>query len=202
LWHLESEYDGIQIFSARVLGTKIVPFKAVAEVPASIEEISAVLEDESRRSEWVARLGESVLLERLSDYEQTNYVRMRLPWPLTDRTALVRVSIDVAEGGHVVTIAGRSTRCCVHPALPELVRAEVFESTFQMARLRFGTRVTALVFVDPGGNLPAWVVNLFTGYEARRTLTGLRRQVDRRLYSPAAIAEYRRRWQEFPNKSQ
>ena len=192
-WLLESRRDGISLYSARVEGTGIVPFKAVMTIPASIEEISAVLEDAPRRGEWVARFGGSTLLERRSDYEQVNYVRMTMPWPLTDRTARVRVAITVSDDLQTVVIAGRSVNCCGRPDLPEHVRAEIYESTFQMVRKPGGTEVTALAFVDPRGNLPSWVVNLFTGREARKTLEGLRRQVSRGLYAPATIEAFRRR---------
>jgi len=197
LWRLESDDDGVRLYSSRVEGTDIVPFKAVMSIPASIEEVAAVLEDMPRRSEWVARFGGSVLLERWGDYDRTEYVRMRMPWPLSDRTARVRVLVSVSRHRNVVSIVGRSVRARGRPDLPEFVLAEVYESTFQMARRAGSTEVTALAFVDPRGNLPKWVVNLFTGREARRTLVGLRRQVDRNLYGPAVLGEIRARIHRF-----
>jgi hypothetical protein len=197
LWRLESDDAGILLYSSRVEGTSIVPFKAVMSIPASIEEVAAVLEDMPRRSEWVARFGGSVLLERRGDYDRTEYVLMRMPWPLSDRTARVRVSVSVSDDRSLVSIVGRSVRSPRRPDLPEFVRAEVYESTFQMVKRARSTEVTALAFVDPRGNLPKWVVNLFTGGEARRTLQGLRRQVERNLYGPAVLADIRARIRRF-----
>jgi hypothetical protein len=171
-------------------------------IPASIEEISAVLEDASRRKEWVARFGGSVLLEKKSDYEQIEWVRMSMPWPLSDRTARVRLLVSSSGDGKTVTVAGRSVRCCPRADLPEFVRAEIYESTFQMVRRRGQTEVTALAFVDPRGNLPQWVVNLFTGREARRTLEGLRRQAAKALYRPETLEAVRRRIRSYPGHVQ
>ena len=68
-------------------------------IPASVEEVSAVLEDAPRRGQWIARFGSSALLERLNDYNQTEYLRMSMPWPFVDRTAIVRVRIaSLARG--------------------------------------------------------------------------------------------------------
>jgi hypothetical protein len=186
-WRLSSDRDGIALYSGRVEGSGVVPFKAVMTLPAGIEEISAVLEDAPRRGDWVARFGGSALLERVDDYDQTEYLRMTLPWPFLDRTALVRVRISVSADRGTAVIAARSTTCCARSALPELVRAEIHESSFQMRTVPGGTEVTALVFIDPKGNLPLWVVNLFTGNVARQTLFGLRRQVARKLYPPETL---------------
>jgi START domain len=200
-WELESSSNGILLYSGRAAGTNIVPFKAVMTIPASIEEIAAVLEDRSRRAEWVARFGESVLLEKPSAYAQTEYVRMRMPWPFSDRTARVQVEVVVAEDLKAVAIEGRSVECCPRADLPEFVRAEVYDSTFQMVTERGRTTVTIIAFVDPRGYLAPWVVNLFTGGEARRTLEGLRTQVERRLYPPSVITAFRKRMEGYATRS-
>jgi hypothetical protein len=202
-WSLDSDREGIALYSASVPGTKIIPFKCVMSLPAGIEEISAVLEDAPRRHEWISRFAGSALLERASDYEQTEYLRMSLPWPFLDRTALLRVKITVSPGRDSASIAASSVTLAAKTGLPELVRCEIYDSTFQMLRTPKGTEVTALVFIDPKGNLPAWVVNLFTSKVSRRTLEGLRRQVGRKLYSAAELeAMHQRimRYAEFISK--
>lgn len=197
-WKMESMHGGICLYSCEVEGTGIVPFKSVMTIPASIEEISAVLEDAPRRWDWIARFGGSELVERKNDYEQTEYVRILMPWPFEDRSTLVRVRISVSDDQSTATIAASSVSCCARASLPELVRAEVNESSFQMRRVGGGTEVTALVFIDPKGNLPKWVVNLFTGGVSRRTLEGLCRQVQRHLYGKDVLEALHHRIQDYP----
>lgn len=196
-WKLASSRDGIALFSARVKGTGIVPVKGVMIVPGSIEEISAVLDDMSRRAEWIDRFGHSELLERQNDYDQTEYLRMKMPWPLTDRTALVRVRISVSPDKNTATIAASSTESPAAAPLFAGVRSQVYTSTFQMTRAGEFTEVSTIAFIDPRGNLPQWVVNFFTSQVARNTLDGLRRQVARKLYSPAHLAAMGRRIQDY-----
>jgi hypothetical protein len=93
----------------------------------------------------------------------------------------------------MATVTGRSVTCCASSEYPELVRAEIYESTFQMRTVEGGTEVTALVFIDPKGQLPLWVVNLFTGGVSRQTLNGLRRQVAKHLYSAETLQAMRER---------
>ncbi len=192
-WHLESSSEGISIFSAAVPGVGIVPFKAVMTIPGTIEEVSMVLEDIPRRKEWIKNLGRSVLLERTNDYDQTEYLRVNVPWPGRDRSALIRVRISVSEDLAKATIAGVSVDS--HPAdtLPVLVRSKVYASTFQMTQVGNQVEIVTLIFVDPQGSIPKWIVNFFTRRVAHATLSGLRRQVARKLYTPAQLAAMHQR---------
>ncbi len=187
-WRLESSSDGIALYSSSVRGTGVVPCKATMTIPGTIEQVSLVLEDIPRRREWVANLGGSVLLERTNDYDQTEYMRVDVPWPASDRTAVVRARITVSDDLDRVTIAAESVDSPRADTLPRLVRSKVYASTFQMTQVGDRVEIVALVFIDPRGSVPKWIVNYFTRRVARSTLGGLRRQVARNLYTPAQVA--------------
>ena len=186
-WKLQSSSDGIALYRASLRGSGVVPVKATLTIPGTIEEISLVLEDIPRRQQWVGNRIESVLLERVSDYDQTEYLRVNLPWPARDRSALIRALVEVSEDHRTATITARSIAS--HPAdkFPDLVRAQVEPSTLQMRQGPGGVEVEALVFIDPGGWIPKWLVNYFATHVARSTFRDLRKQVARHLYSPAQV---------------
>ena len=190
-WTLESTSNGVAIYSSRVPGSAIVPFKAVMTIPGTIEDVSLVLEDIPRRHEWIAHFGQSVVLSRPNDYDQTEYLRVAMPWPVADRSALIRVRIGVSDDQRTATIAAESVDSHPLDTLPPLVRAQVYTSTFQMTQVGDHVEVASLVFIDPRGRIPTWVVNYFTSRVARTTLEGLRRQVARELYSPARVEAIR-----------
>jgi len=192
-WHLESSSDGIVLYASSIPQAKVVPLKAVMTIPGTIEDVALVLEDMSRRGDWISNFGQSVMLERTNDYDQTEYLRVDLPWPAEDRSAVVRVRVTVSDDLARAVIAAESVESPLANKLPRLVRAQVHASTFQMTQLAGRVEVVALVFIDPCGSLPKWLVNYFTRRGARTTLSGLRRQVSRRLYSPGQVAAMRRR---------
>jgi len=196
-WHLESSSDGISLYSGSVPETRVVPVKAVMTIPGTIADVALVLEDISRRGDWISNFEQSVLLERPNDYDQTEYLRVDLPWPASDRTAIVRVRVTVSDDLHRATIAGESVESHLADRLPKLVRAQVHTSTFQMTQAGGQVEVVALVFIDPSGWVPKWIVNYFTRRGARTTLSGLRRQVARRLYSPTQVTAMRHRIESY-----
>ena len=196
-WRLESSSDGISLYSNSVPSVRVVPLKVVMTIPGTIEEVALVLEDIRRRGEWISNFGQSILLERPSDYDQTEYLRVDLPWPAEDRSAVVRVRVSVSDDLRIAVVAGESVDSPLAKGLPKLVRAEVHASTFQMTQLAGRVEVVALVFIDPCGSLPKWIVNYFTRRGARTTLVGLRRQVARKLYTPSQVTAMRRRMEAY-----
>jgi hypothetical protein len=192
-WHLDSSSDGIALYSGSVPEQRVVPLKVVMTIPGTIEDVALVLEDIPRRGDWISNFGQSVLLERPNDYDQTEYLRVDLPWPASDRSTVVRVRVTVSDDSSRATIAAESVDSPLADRLPKLVRAQVHASTFQMTQVGGRVEVVALVFIDPCGSVPKWIVNYFTRRGARTTLASLRRQVARKLYSPAQVAAMRRR---------
>jgi hypothetical protein len=196
-WHLDSSSDGIALYSSPDPEVKVVPLKVVMTIPGTIEEVALVLEDLSRRRDWISNFGQSVLLERPNDYEQTEYLRVDVPWPAEDRSAVVRVRVSVSDDLRRATIAGESVESPLADRLPKLVRAQVHASTFQMTQVGTRVEIVSLVFIDPCGGVPKWLVNYFTRRGARTTLVGLRRQVARKLYSPSQIMAMHRRMEGY-----
>jgi hypothetical protein len=116
-----------------------------------------------------------------------------LPWPVSNRTALFHAWVTVSDDRKSATITGESVESSKADNLPRQVRARIYTSTFQMTQLPGRVDVVVLAFVDPGGWMPKWLVSRFTGYVARSTFVGLRRQVARKIYSARQVAAMRQR---------
>lgn len=186
-WKLQSTGDGISLYHSEVKRGGVVPVKFTMTIPGTIAEVSLVLEDIERRREWVNNLDQSVLLQRTSDYDQIEYLRVDVPWPVSDRSAVIRALITVSDDLREATITATSVEHPVPDSLPELVRAQVHESTFHMTQVGDHVEVVSYVFIDPAGSIPTWIVNFFSRRVARSSLVGLRRQIARKLYTAAQI---------------
>ena len=192
-WRLESSFDGIALYSGSVPKVGVVPLKAVMTIPGTIEEVAMVLEDIPRRGQWISNFAQSVLLERTNAYDQTEYLRVYLPWPSQNRTAVIRARVTVSDDLQRATISAESVESHLADGLPKLVRARVYTSTFQMTQVDDQVEIVALIFIDPCGSIPKWIVNYFSRRAARTTLANLRRQVGRELYSASRLTAMRQR---------
>jgi len=198
-WRLESSYDSIALYRGSVRGSGVVPVKLVMTIPGTIEEVSLVLEDIPRRPDWIGNRTESVLLERASDYDQLEYLHVDMPWPACDRSAVIRAQVEVSDDRRRATISAESVESHAADRFPKFVRARVYASTFQMSQAPGRVEVVALVFIDPCGIIPKWIVNYFARRVARGTLSGLRRQVAKKLYSKAQVEAMHRRMWAYPS---
>ena len=192
-WRLRSSSGGVELYGASLRDSRAVPLKAILTIPGTIEEVSLVLEDIPRRQQWIGNRTESRLLAKSSDYDRTEYVHVDLPWPASDRTALFSARVTVSDDRTCATITGESVESPLADGLPRQVRARIHTSTFQMTQLSGRVEIVVLVFVDPGGFMPKWLVSRFTDHVARSTFVDLRRQVARNLYSARQIAAMRHR---------
>ena len=107
-WRLESSSDGIALYTSTIPDLRVVPLKVIMTIPGTIEDVALVLEDISRRGDWISNFSQSVLLERPNDYEQTEYLRVDVPWPAGDRSAVVRVRVIVSDDLRRAVIAAES----------------------------------------------------------------------------------------------
>lgn len=192
-WRLQSSGGGVDLYGASIRDSGVVPLKATLTIPGTIEEVSLVLEDMGRREQWIGNRTESHLLERKNDYDRSEYVHVDLPWPVSDRTALLHAWVTVSDDGKCATITGESVESPQADKLPRQVRARIHTSTFQMTQLPGRVNIVVLAFVDPGGWMPKWLVSRFTSHVARSTFVGLRQQVARKLYSARQVAAMRQR---------
>lgn len=101
----------------------------------------------------------------------------RLPWPLSDREALLDADMRMhitPEDEHVVVFLNNNPDLL--PANDDYVRFPELEGLFKIQRLAPGeVEITYQVVLDPGGYIPAWLANMLLRDAPYFTLERLRR---------------------------
>jgi hypothetical protein len=190
IWTLESDRDGIKLYSHKKPPKDIVPLRGEMTVLDSVEEVIAVFDDKKRRKEWAKRFQESHLLEKTTLYDQVEYTRVVLPLWFSDRTSVAKIKVVVSADFKTIYFFGESTE---HPKADKYkrgVRASLYESSIKLEDTGQGTKITMITYADPNGAIPPWVVNLFTESVARNTMNNFRRQLAKDLYSREHLARF------------
>jgi hypothetical protein len=152
-WEPGGERDGIE--SSHRPGPAGSPpiHRAVTTIEASLLEILAVLNDDSRRTEWMARCVEARLISREGRWTSVHYSKMSAPWPLAQRDAFVEARVSVAPGHDTATVT-MSSLTGFEP-VDRVVRIPHLEARFRLQALDSArTRIAYEVAVDLAGNLP------------------------------------------------
>lgn len=177
-WEKERTQDGLTVYTKAREGRALPLVKAEGLIPENMYEILAVLNDVERHTQWMAKMRESTLVSRRDDFNLRLYQIFDAPWPVTDRDAVLLVHVEYDRERQRIGVHFRNVR--THPHAPGLVRLPQLDI---MVRLRFAgphkTWVRYQMDVDPGGQIPNWVMRWILRRLPFRTLEKLRKQVQR-----------------------
>jgi len=158
-WKPGLERDGIRVELRPVAGSAVQAVRATMWLPADAARVYTLLKDPARRPQWEYNCVEGRVQESPGEREPLQYFRYHMPWPVSDRDVLERVttSQDAAAGAYTLHSAAATG---VMPALPGLVRVTVSDAQWRVqARPGGGSELTLVAHVEPGGPMPAWLIN-------------------------------------------
>ena len=159
-WRFVYESHGITVHKRIKEDTVSLEFKSTGILRGKISDYLSVILDTEIMPDWAPQCFEARNVERVSERETIIYVACNGVWPVADRdyvakrtiisdqeTSTVNVDIDLTENPGAPDIKGR-----VH--IPHLQCHWILKRIDPV-----NTYVELHVCVDPGGWLPAWLVN-------------------------------------------
>lgn len=192
-WSLARDRDGIKVWTRDIPGYPIRAFKAVMVVQSSLAGLVNLVMDTDNASHWVYRTDRIELLKR--DEANASFViraETDFPWPLNDRDVIVAGRLEQDEKTGTVVIQSHSTPEGAYPVDPKFVRMPDMEGTWIFRPLGAEKiEVTMMGRADPGGNIPAGIVNLIIHETPYRTLQGMRRMLPNVRYQKAPLPQIR-----------
>jgi hypothetical protein len=186
-WVLKKNEQGVSVYSRKTSESDIKELKSVIYLKTSLKSIVALIDDWESYPQWVYQCGVSSTLKKISDTEGMHYQTVLAPWPAEDRDFVVNIKLTQDEKTGVVTI--RST--CDPDYIPQVddhVRVTKLSSFWTLAPMKDGTiQVCNQILVDPGGNIPAWLVNMAAVEGPYQTMVHLKEMVLKKKYQDAKI---------------
>lgn len=159
-WQLKKETDGIKIYTQSVANSDIKALKADFMINGDMDKLASVLLDISGQKDWVYSTMSSKVLKKVGEQELIYYSEKDMPWPVTNRDAVMRIKIErPTEATMLVSVSP------VNGMMAEkndIVRVKSSDVTWKVTQVNGSTmKVAYQASVDPGGSLPAWVTNMF-----------------------------------------
>ncbi|KAA2238923.1 lipid-binding protein [Chitinophaga agrisoli] len=181
-WTLKAHEGDVEIYTKNVESS---PFKAIrvrCTVPATLSQLVAVILDVNTGAEWVYSTKSSTLLKQVSPSELFYYSEVSLPWPLSNRDFVAHLITSQDPQTKVVTINGPTVADYV-PEKKNIVRVQ--RSYGHWVITPVGKKTVTIDYTletDPGGSLPAWLVNLFATKGPSETFKKLKLQLQKPAY--------------------
>ena len=186
-WELKTEKEGIKVYTKTFPDTKFKAIRVDLDLEASLSQIVALLMDVNAGAEWVYATKTSVLLKQISPSEVVYYSEVKLPWPMSNRDFIAQLKATQDAKTKVVTIDG--------PVVPDFVPAKegivrVKKSVGKWVITPVGQHHIKILYtlrLDPGGDLPAWLFNLFVTKGPTESFKNLQEQLKKPAYEHARL---------------
>ncbi|HEY6978062.1 MAG TPA: START domain-containing protein, partial [Chitinophagaceae bacterium] len=139
--------------------SRLKEVRTVTEVTSSLSAIVALLLDAKNYPNWIYSCSEASTLNVINNHEEYHYQVTHLPWPLSNRDLIWHFNIEQEEITRIVAITNTSEPDYI-PGKKNIVRVRRVHSSYRLTPLSGGkVKVEFELFVDPGGNIPAWLIN-------------------------------------------
>jgi len=184
-WSLSVNREGIQVYTRPIENSKIKAIKVVTNLQAASSQVVAAILDIQTCNEWVYHSTENVLIKQVSPLELIYYSRVDVPWPVEDRDYVVHIEVEQDPRTKVITVNS--------PCIPgyvaekkDIVRISHTVGKWTITPLgKNQVRAEYMLEVDPMGNIPAWLTNLFATKGPLETFRNLKVHVQKEVYKKA-----------------
>ena len=159
-WQLKKIENDISIYTRTPENSKYKELKAVYQIKTSLSSIIALLNDFESFPKWVYRCEKSMALKKDSDNHIIRYQTVVAPWPVDNRDMILEVNSFQDKKTKIVYQKVNSIPDYI-PLVKGHVRVREFRALWTLIPLKNGfVEVNYELLVNPGGNIPAWLVNL------------------------------------------
>jgi len=173
-WKLSKDKDGIKIYVSENPRSKFKSIKVECTFPGTFDKLIAVLTDVSHLKDWVYNTKTSYLIKKITPYDLYYYTETSIPWPMSNRDAVVHLKIIKDTSQSFVKVSSTSENRLV-PEKEGKVR--IVYSMVNWYVTMPTTKTISIIYTfeaDPGGSLPAWLANSFADkapYESFKKLS-------------------------------
>lgn len=186
-WKLERDRDGIKVYTRRVEGIAFKQYRGEVTIDAPLSTLVAIFNDLEAGPDWVDQCSKMELIEQISPTENITYVYTPAPWPVKDRDAVVQTKITQNPDTLTVRINQKAVPDKKSPN-KKAVRVKRVDGLWTLTPAADGkTHLVYQVLSDPGGGLPAWLVNAVAISQPFNTLDGMRSMAKKEQYQGVKI---------------
>jgi hypothetical protein len=159
-WTFVKERDGISLYTRQNENSSFKSFHGEVDFRGDFEKVSALIGDPSNRGWWAENVKNIQVLFYEKDKQIGYYFEYHIPWPFTDRDLVTNVQIkeDSVTGSKTVFSIPLLN---VVPQRPGLVRVTDYWQKWTLQPLDEGMiHITLEGFINPSGDVPAWLYNI------------------------------------------
>jgi hypothetical protein len=156
-WRVVAEERGITVSVRDEPGRELPTFRGQGVIEGDVLTVLAVVLDVPAAMEWAEGATETRVVKEVDPRTTLIYTRTDTPWPVSDRDMYMQRKTEVVHAGEEFKLR---IECMSGEKLRDgVVRVTDCESSFTLRKVdATHTRIDYQVNLDPGGNLPKFLI--------------------------------------------
>ncbi len=190
-WQIAKQEEGIQVYVRDNSKSSLKVFRGVMILSSTkLSSLVAVLDDVKIMPQLLHNCKSAEIIKKEDKYSTTLYIVSKMPWPVKNRDSVVHSIMTQDKNTKKVLINMRSNPKAV-PLKKGMVRVAAMSGYWEFMPVMVDgkdskqVKVTYELSIDPGGNLPKWLVNTLAVDFPFNTLKNLRQLVKKPAYRTA-----------------
>ena len=176
-WVLEKEKNGIRLFQSEVKNSVFKAIRVECTLSGNYTKLIALLTNVPHFKNWIFNTKNSRLIYKFSPLEFIYYSETRMPVPFSNRDIVIYLQIKTDSLPRFLSISGKSYPGLL-PDVPGKVRVNNFKANWNVTMPNPNSiHIIYIVEMDPEGNIPGWVANLFLDKGPLETFSNLAKQL-------------------------
>lgn len=160
-WRLTRDESRIRVYQKDSKNSNFKSIRVECTLEGSFDKLISIINNISHYKDWVYNNKTTSLLRRISAYEFYYYTEAYLPWPLDNRDAVMHTKISRDSSERFLQINSVAVPNYI-PSKSGKVRIQRSDINWYVTRPSSNSIHIVYTFeADPGGNVPAWLVNSF-----------------------------------------
>jgi len=159
-WKLVKEEGKTKVFTRSNKDSKIKEVRIKTQMDVDFDHLLKLLTEVESYDKWVFKSRNPKVLQEVDENEMYYFVESDFPFPLSDRDMVIHSQQWLDPVSRVYTSKSVGVPDYI-PRKKKMVRMPMLESYWKVWPLADGrVEIDYRAIADPGGNLPAWLINM------------------------------------------
>ncbi|GAB2497970.1 START domain-containing protein [Algoriphagus taiwanensis] len=171
---LRKSAEGIEVYTCKMEDSKINSIQSSFTVSTSIEALSEALFDLDNFHKWQYKIRKTEMLKRISSEEFVYRAELQTPWPVSNRDLILQVKMSKGSKPNEYHFSAIGRPGFIPPR-DGFVRVPLSEAHWYIQVVDdHHIEIKHSILIDPGGSIPAWLMNLSLAEGPFETFKSLR----------------------------
>lgn len=171
---LRKSAEGIEVYTCKMADSKINSIQSTFSVSSSFGALSEALFDLKNFHKWQYKIVKTELLKSISKNEFIYRAELQTPWPVSNRDLILHVKMTATAKPNEYHFSAIGKPDFIPPR-EGFVRVPVSEAHWYIKILdKSNIQIKHSILIDPGGSIPAWLMNLSLAEGPYETFKNLR----------------------------